>query len=212
MNEFELRALYDRLTAERAAVPGRGTCVSPEALMSLAAGDATEDDRLTWLTHVASCADCPKELELARAVADAGNALVGAGVRRRMPYLALAASVVLIAGAAALWQSGFFEPRDVTRGVGGAGAVVLVAPAGNVSRDVAGRLVWRGVPGAVRYDVEVIEPSGALVYGAVVTDTATLVPQTSLKPGAEYRWRVTAELANGTRVSSSAQAFRVRAP
>lgn len=208
MNDFELRALYDRLVANRAT--GRGACLAPEALMTLAAGEATEADRLVWLDHVAACRDCRRELELARAVAEAGTGLVSGG-RRRTQYFALAASVLILIAGAVVWRSGMLtSDGNVVRGTGD--AVSLVAPAGDVAGVQAIALVWRAVPHAVRYDVEVMTNGGALVFGTGVIDTTTAVPGAFLKPGTEYRWRVIAELPDGRRIGSAAQAFRVRAP
>jgi hypothetical protein len=118
--------------------------------------------------------------------------------------------MILIAGAV-VWRSGVLSNgADVVRGP--RDGVSIVAPTGDVAADQPIVLTWRAAPRAVRYDIEVIASGGGLIYGTGVTDTATAVPATFLKPGVEYRWRVTAELTDGRRVGSAAQAFRVRAP
>lgn len=210
MNEFELRALYDRLVRARAT--GRRACVAPDALMRLAAGDASEIERLTWLEHVTSCAECREELALAQAVVEAGTALVGRNRRSATPWLALAASVVLVLGGVALWRSSLPEPADVSRGSGD--RLTLVMPAGAVGREQASRLVWRAVPRAVRYDVEIVAAAGALVFSRAVAapDTAVALSDVALTAGVEYRWRVTAQLDDGGRASSTALAFSLRGP
>jgi hypothetical protein len=207
MNDFELRALYDRLVAERAT--GRAACVPPDALMRLAAGDASEEERLTWAEHVAGCRPCRGELALAQAVAEAGRAL--AGRRPAFRWLALAASILLVVSGVTLWQAGVLARRDITRGP--AEPVTLVTPRGAVPAADALRLAWRAVPRAVGYHVEVTDASGGLAFSTTTIDTAIALPASvTLAPGSEYRWRVTADLSDGSRISSTAQAFRVRAP
>jgi hypothetical protein len=209
MNDFELRALYDRLIAGRAP-SGRSACVPPELLGRLAAGDAAGDERLSALEHVAQCRDCRRELELLRAVTDAGAGLGVARVRRASPWvLALAASIVMAVGATALWRSGWLDPADVVRG--DAPTVTLVAPLRTVDAADARRLVWRAVAGATLYEVEVLDGAGNAVFAAPATDTAVALPAaTTLVPGTEYHWRVTAVLAGGARLRSPAQPVRVR--
>jgi hypothetical protein len=206
VNDFELRALHERLVAQRA--PGRALCPAPDALRRLAAGDAAESERLTWLEHVAACPECRAELALAEAVADAGRELVGP--RRVMgPWLALAASLVLVIGGVTLWQRGVFGPFDVTRG--GTVGVVLVAPRGELPAAGPIVLMWRAVPDAVSYDAEVLDAQGAPAFTARVTDTTAVMPDTLIPArGVELHWRVTAERRDGSRVRSGAQAFRIR--
>lgn len=203
MNDIELRAAFERLVAARGA--GRDGCVSPDELMRLAEGDATEDERLAWLSHVAGCRACRRELELVRAVADTGQAL---GARRRpVRMLALAASVILLIGAAALWRSGWLAP-DVVRGPGA--AVTLVAPRGPVTAEAARRLEWRAVAGAALYEVELLDAAGAVVYEGRTTDTVVALPFTTLlQTGTAYHWRVTALLQDGRREASRAESLRV---
>jgi hypothetical protein len=207
VNDFELRALYDQLVAARAT--GRRECLSPETIMRMVSDEATEAERLDWADHVAACPDCRRELDLASAVAEAGTALVMG--RRRTPYLALAASVLILIAGVAVWQSGVLSgDANVVRGA--RDGVTLVAPTGDVTAAASVVLQWRAVERATRYDIEVMAPGGSLVYGTGVTDTVTAVPGTFLKPGTEYHWRVVAELADGRRLSSAAKSFRVRVP
>jgi hypothetical protein len=206
VNDFELRTLYNELVGARAGA-GRASCVAPESLMRLAAGDATEAERLTWLEHVAGCTDCRAELALAQSVAEAGTAV---SRRRRTPWLALAASVVLLAGAALVWQRSH-SGDDVVRGDGD--AITLASPAGAVARDQATRFVWRALPGAAQYEVEVIAAAGDLVFATTTADTTIdLAGRVQLAAATEYRWRVTTALPDGRRLSSVAQGFRIREP
>lgn len=203
MNEHELQAAFRRLSAQRA--PGRAACIAPEALMRLAAGDGGEAERLAWLDHVAGCAECRADLDVARAVADAGRAFE----RRRVPaaWLAIAASVLLVTGGIAVWRSRAPAPGDVMRGE--ADGVVLVTPVGTVPAAAAGRLVWRAAPGEPSYDVEVLDPAGAAVWTLTTVDTSATMPAGVLRREVEYRWRVTAILPTGGRRASPAASLRV---
>lgn len=206
MTDHELQQLYASLQTRPDA--GREGCVAPADLMRLAAGDATEVERLDWLGHVAGCTACAAELKLTRAVAEAGQGLE----RPRIPaaWLALAASVLLLLGGVALWRSGMFAAGDVMRG--GAEQVTLVAPRGTVPAAAAGSLVWRAVARAQAYDVEILDPAGSPALAGSTTDTTLAVPAGTLRFGVEYRWRVTAVLPDGTRRHSAAELLRVRTP
>ncbi len=205
MNELELRAAYGALVALRPA--GRGRCVAPEALMRLAEGDATEAERLSWLEHIAGCPDCRRDLDLVRAVADTGAARAAPRGRVGMRVFALAASIVVVVGGAALWRSGWLVP-DVPRGV--AASVRLVAPLGDVTPDAARALRWRAVSGATQYEAELLDTAGAVVFAGRTADTVLALPATtSLRVGSAYQWRITALLADGRRLRSRAESLRV---
>jgi hypothetical protein len=199
MNDHDLQHLYERLGAR--PDPDRAHCLSPEEVMRLAAAEAAESERLAWLEHVSTCPDCRAELDFARAVAEAGNALQ----RRPIParWLRLAAALVVLAGGVALWRS-VVTPEDPMRG--GEERVTLVAPIGTVAPPAAERLVWRAVSGAT-FEIEVLDGNGAVAFRATTEDTTTLLPVTALQRGIEYRWRVTAVLADGSRRRSAAESL-----
>ncbi len=206
MNDHELRHLYERLATRTPA--DRAGCLTPEQVMRLAAGDAPEAERLDGLEHVATCGLCRTDFDLAAAVVAAGVALERRP--RFSPWLALAASVVLLAGGVTLWRAAG-RTDDVRRG-GNEDRVTLVAPIGTVPAAAAERLVWRAVPGATSFEIEVIDANGSVVFGAGTPDTATTVPAGTLRYGAEYRWRVTAVLTDGSRRQSAAELLVVRRP
>jgi len=143
-----------------------------------------------------------------------GAAVVSAGVAlerlpRFSPWLALAASVLLLVGGVTLWRTAGLRD-DVLRG--GDDRVTLVAPIGTVPAAAAERLVWRAVPGATSFEIEVIDGGGAVVFGAGTPDTTATVPSGTLRLGVEYRWRVTAVLTNGTRRPSAAAPLVISRP
>jgi hypothetical protein len=194
MSDEKLGELYRRMLA-RPRPDGRGGCPSPDALRSVAEREADAEARLAIMEHVSGCADCQRELALLGQVADTVRRPA-----RPVPawWLAAAASVVLaVVGGRALLTRGGVEP--VVRG--DAPAVMLVAPSGAVRTGSAATLVWRAVPDALRYEVEVLGPEAELVQSATVRDT--VVPLGGgLESGVEYRWRVTAVRRDGTRLES----------
>lgn len=206
MNDHELRQMYERLKTRTPT--DRAGCLAPEQVMRLASGVATEAERLDGFEHVSACASCRAELDLAAAVVAAGVALER-GPRLSSPWLALAASVLVLVGGVTLWRTAGLRD-DVQRG--GDDRVMLVAPIGTVPPAAAERLVWHAVPGATSFEVEVLDGSGTVVFGAGTPDTTATVPDGTLLPGVEYRWRVTAVLANGSRRPSAAEPLVVSRP
>jgi len=192
MSDEVLGQLYRRMLA-RPRTFGREECPSPDVLRSVAEREADADARLAAMEHVSACADCQRELALLVRVADTAHRS-----RRPLPtlWLAAAASVVLalLGGRALLTRVGV---QPTVRGE--APAVTLVSPSGSVG--TAAALVWRAVPDAARYEVEVLGPEAELVQSATVRDSVVRLGG-GLQPGVEYRWRVTAVRRDGTRVES----------
>ena len=199
MNDDEMGRLYRRAVVRPS---GSDACPSPEALQAVAERAGPEEERLAVLEHVAACAGCQRELALLAQVA------AGRPAARRSPvpvrWLAAAAVVALaFAGVRSLATRGREAP--VMRG--DEPAVTLVAPVGQVAAGAAGLLfVWHPVPGATRYQVEVMGPDDELVATATVRDTVMAQPD-GLQAGIGYRWRVTALRADGTRVDSPVVRF-----
>ena len=71
-----------------------------------------------------------------------------------------------------------------------------MAPLGTVSANAAPTLMWRSVPGATSYLVEVVRDGGLAVLRTATPDTSLAWP--SLARGQTYRWRVSAMAPNGT--------------
>jgi len=207
VTDAELREVYSRLVARRAPAV-RDACVNPESLLAMVEGRTAEAERIQALWHVASCAPCRAELDLLRAVAQAGERLQ----RRHVPALALAASLALLAGTAVVWRGGVGPLAWRAEPLRGArGGVTLLEPSGEVAAATPVVLRWHALPRAVRYQVEVLDADGRVVFATSTHDTtAPMRSQPALIPGADYRWWVQAELADGTGPRSSAERFRVR--
>jgi hypothetical protein len=186
MTDAELRDIYTRSLTSRAQ--SRAGCPSPEAIEALIAQTGREASRLATLDHVMSCAACKEEFELLRAInaAERVNAGVARPRRSVAPWLA-AAVVVIAAGALTLTQlqrSG----SNPTRGASSSD----IALVGTVS----GSLIWRAIPDAVRYDVEIVDASGATIFHARVADTTAALPSTL--PSTPVSWWVRATLRDGS--------------
>ena len=179
MTDSELRDIYTRALTKRA------DCPAPEALMALVTRTGSEDSRLATLDHVMSCVACKQDFELLRAIhaADPGNAQARPR-RSAVPWLA-AAVVVIAAGAVTLTQ--LQRPKPVR---GAPSADIPLVGAAN------GTLVWRAVPDAVRYDVEIVNASGETIFHARVADTTSALPASL--PSGSLSWWVRATLRDGS--------------
>ena len=203
MTDTELQQLYARI-ATRPAPPGRAACVAPDVLLALVEGRAAETEAMQALRHVAACGSCRADLDLLRSAADAGR-----GLRRRyVPALSVAASLVVLAGAAAVWRSVVWRPEPLR---GGDQGVPLLRPSGDVAAAGPLVLMWRALPHATRYEVEVVDARGRVLFSASTRDTTAPVPnRAGVVPGTDYYWWVQALLDDGTEPQSRAQHFRVR--
>ena len=230
VSDTGLRELYGRMLDARTG-RGRAECVTPEAMLALVRRAGAEGDRLATLDHVMACGDCSRELELLRALEQAGaesresrsaapvaraSAADVTPIRgrpsalwRRFAPLALAASLVIAVGIGVLGRGAGPATEDVFRGTGV--AVTLLAPAADVRPGVPVTFAWRPVPGAARYALEVLDAAANVVFSSTTPDTtATVTDARRLTPGAEYRWWVRAVDASGDQRVSPMRPLRVR--
>ena len=201
-----MRESYDRMLAIRASGEAdRTSCLSPEALQELLQPGISEQERLRRIDHIMGCPYCLPEFELLRSVAKAEPP-------RPFPRVtALAAALTLLLGAALVWR--LSSPRDgsVLRGDGT--PIAIESPAPDASVVPPASFVWHPVADAFQYRIEVLTPSGDLVWQHTGADTtATMSSGTPLQAGADYRWAVVAEITNGEHVRSTLQRFKVAAP
>jgi len=208
-----LRAAYQRaLDARR--VGGRESCVAPEAMLALLRREGGEEERLEALDHVMGCAACHSEFELLRSLEQAGAATTErarpAGLRippRAAVPLALAASVVLVITVGQRLRSP--DAPDVERGT--TNEVTLLEPTPEIEDGTPPTFAWKPVPGAQSYELEVLDDSGALVWGAKTSETSvTLSDPRLLPPGRSYRWWVRATTASGNQRASAVRSLRIR--
>lgn len=214
MSEDKLRELYARATNARPN-PRRADCPAPEALEALAKREGPEEQRLATLDHAMACADCRQELELLRAIEQAGRAETGASAahtRWRRPIV-LALGTALAAGAALVAVLGPWSARQ-NRAVVMRGAptdVRLAAPAADTVLSASAlTFVWRSVPDARRYTLEVLTPEGTVRARRETTDTSAAIPATELGVG-DLRWTVRADM-DGGELHSPTRRLRLSRP
>jgi len=166
MNErFEdddLRAAYAPRLSERAA-HGLG-CPSPDALLAAVRGEGPEAERLQVLDHALRCAACRPELALLQSVSGAGERSRGvvalSWFRRRLAPLAIAASLLVVAGMFGVDQWRKRTGDEITRSPGGEGEPALIAPGNQAETAATLTFVWHPVAGALRYTLELTGTGG----------------------------------------------------
>ncbi|MDZ7778969.1 MAG: hypothetical protein U5R14_03395 [Gemmatimonadota bacterium] len=206
MKDEQLREAYARIVEERAPTD-RASCPAPEALVALVERDGPEAERLRTLDHVMACASCRPELELLRTAEKAASPTSGPAV----PRYAMAAGIALALIGGTLWFLVSPGAAPVYRD-GASDASELVEPLGAVASPPS-RLLWRSVEDAVRYEVELLESDGTLLFRSTTTDTVLDVASGhEWAESAEYRWRVEAVLLGGATESVGVGTFSVGEP
>jgi hypothetical protein len=210
----ELRAAYAQRDAHGArddapAAAHRPDCPSPDALLAAVRGESPRAERLDVLDRALRCPACRREMALLHAVSEPptrASAARGAWTARRFVPLAAAASVLVVVGALGIgrWRA---REGEILRGAGGEPALVTPAAQAPVTGDSA-RFVWRAVPGAFRYTLEVDAADGTVLHTASTADTTLVVPLGTLAPG-EHRWSVRARLDDGSERRSESRPLRV---
>lgn len=198
------------------------------------AGELTAAER----EHLAGCSRCEAELALARefessATNDAEAEAVGSIVGRLQPQqpanvvsiaerrkftagrslLAVAATLFLAVGVT--WfvqqrQMGVHDEPGIDRSYRSM-RVEVFAPAGDVTAPPT-ELRWAGVPGAVTYDVALVEVDGTTLWTAKTRSSRVdLPPSVSVKfvPGKTVMWQVTARGDGNVLADSGLVKFRV---
>ncbi|MFQ5670135.1 MAG: hypothetical protein ACE5HD_06405 [Acidobacteriota bacterium] len=201
-------------------------CPSPGAIVDAVLGRLPRDERMRLADHAAGCADCSAEWRVALALrpwADEASAeLEGArpvglaAVRRRLwPGLALAASVLLMAGLAFFlrpgWRSGS-PAGPVQRGGATAMAAFQPAPDSMLAAPPE-RFAWHAEAGA-RYHVALYDRESVPIWESPTVETGSVsVPEPVrrlLLPGGVYYWRLFVEQGI-QRGSSPLQRFTIAA-
>jgi hypothetical protein len=208
MNVTRLQELYSQALARRDPA-GTDACVSPEELLALVRTEGPEARRLESLDHVMGCPACRREFDLLRALGSAqarpANRPSLAILGRRFTPLALAASLLLAIGVGLAVRSRV-QPDDTVRG--GDTKLVLVAPSTEVPPGPL-TFVWQRIPGAQRYQIELLDADGNLAFSQATGDTSLTWPADQLRPGSAYRWWVR-DLTPGSQLASPLRPLRVR--
>jgi hypothetical protein len=197
-NDERLRLAYG--TAVEGRTDGsRRSHPEPEALVALAERSGSEAVRLEVLDHVMSCGACRRELDLVRA------SLSAAGMPRQRAWfrspsiglMALAASLLIVAGVKLFFTSGDLETGPRLRG----GSAVSTYPVRWLPTGAAG-LAWRPTPDAASYRVEVIDEAGAALVDSTMRDTSFVLADSLASSQRGLSWTVTATLGDGSTASS----------
>jgi len=226
-----VRAAWQSLKVERTR---RGHAVAPDAeqVRAALAGELDADRREAVLDAALQAGDHDTvamlhAARLASAGAMAGGAFaesataatdVGrahrARARRRSPWVgatalvALAATIVVAVWVPKRLQVAQTPAADVR---GESSAVQLVAPAANVAVADTMQFVWRTMPGAQRYALELLDSAGTVVQQVATTDTTATVVLQDAARGATAWW-VHATRADGTRAPGALRLLAPRAP
>jgi hypothetical protein len=203
MNDEQLRDAY-----ERGLRPDDGSPVlddvAAERLRRLVEREGDDSERLRTLDVALSTAEGRRELEIAWAAARAARP-----PRVAWRRYAVAASLVLAAGASAVWWRQRDSGPDVLRGE--ESPITLVAPLGDVSPSPGARFSWRTVHDAERYTLVVVDTTGEEVFASETRDTSVVLPDSvRLRPGAAYLWWVQAVRAGQPPVTAVTQRVVVR--
>lgn len=198
MNDERLRDAYERGLPRSDGSPSLDD-VSAERLRRLVEQEGSESERLRTLDVALSTAEGRRELEIAWAASRAARP-----PRRSWRRYAVAASILVVAGAATL----FVTRRDTTVDTlrGRESPLTLVAPLGEVRVEGAKKFLWRAVGNADRYQLVVVDTAGTELYAAETRDTAMSLPDSvKLVPGHAYLWWVQARLTDQSTVTAVTQ-------
>jgi hypothetical protein len=191
-------------------------------MLALVRVEGSEEERLATLDHVMACGDCGREFELLRAIdraaeeneqgiATRDDRVVAlrerARWRRFAPY-AVAASMLIVAAVGVLTREAWRGGPGLTRGA--SMEIMLVGPPLEVRGGTPLTFVWRSMPDAFRYELEVINATGAVVHAETSSDTVVTMAGDRLTPGGEYRWWVRASTGAGPQRASEVRRLRVR--
>lgn len=186
-----LQELYTRRVARQGEAPG---CPTPEAILALVRREGSEHERIATLDHVMSCAACHREYEWLTAVDEAaveagGEPAASAPAWWRGTPIALAASIVAVAGAAAVLSTALRRETDRVRG--SVSEIALVTPEATANANMPITFVWHPLPKAPRYVLEVQHADGSVALADTTADTLlTVAPTAALLPDSTYRWWV----------------------
>lgn len=233
MRDDELAALI-RSTGSPAARRG-WTCPGEERLVDYVEGRIDSPLRERLERHVSECDSCRGQVGFLARVDELGppppvpaSLVAGASGERVFPTgwlrpawvtlaagvalaLALAVSVPRLREEASPGGSTVPVERLVRNGAGGADSPWLVRPAeGELVARESLALAWRGVPEALFYTVEIVDPNGDVAWEGRSESTRLAVPAGApLVPGRSYYVWVLAHLRRGATVRSTAVGFRL---
>ena len=204
MTDERLRELYQRVMARRAA-QGGDYPVSPEEMVQVLEGRMGESERQRVLLAIMSDPRSRQEFDLLRAVVAGAERQSSGRPAQATRWLSLAAGLVLFVGAGLAFRVWMRRSTvEPFRAGSESLEVQLLSPAPGMGRAAGLRFVWRSVPRALRYDLNLVTAGGRLIYTATLTDTAATVPDSvRVEPNADLRWWVEATTTDGRQTRSA---------
>jgi hypothetical protein len=207
----------ERLREAFRAASGEPTaaCPLPATLYDAACGALDPEASLRLIDHSVTCASCAQAFRLAREViAQVAPAATAPAPEFLAPRSLRAPSKTrwAFAGAGLLAAAGVLVAvvaRDASAPIYRTDSVAITAPLnpGPLSRE-AFLLRWTPLAKGTRYSVNVATPDLTILFTrGGLTEASVLVPASALAnvpAGAQVVWRVTALLADGRRVESTA--------
>jgi len=183
-----------------------------DVMRATAPGVMPEEERLALLDRALSDGSAG-ELALAFHVQEAATRAAQDADRktsliRRWP-IGIAA-VLTAAAALSVWQrapSGA-NPDELVRGESANGRPTLIAPSEDAAMTAGTALVWRAMPDAIGYRVDVVDARGASLWSERTTDTTALVLLSGeTERRAAQAWSVTVFRRSGDSTRSMLRAF-----
>jgi len=209
----------------------RESCPPPERLLLLVRSKMARGERTKILNHALHCADCLNEIKAILEITEKANAFIldlerfvedsdqakGGNAGRFARYLswnyASVASLIILFVAIVAFSILRVSSRPGYRGAA-VPAIELVSP---VNKTVSGtelKFVWKSLPRAKHYLVEVFDPALDLVWRSKSIEKNELSPPEEivrgLRPEETYYWIVTGVLENSDTVKSGMKPFSVK--
>jgi hypothetical protein len=194
------------------AIPGAG-CPPPEEIWDAVKGVASAQETESIVSHTAACPSCAEAWRLGHDLIRSGAPLSmpgaprqGARMFRRTLALALAAAVLLVAGAGIVRT--LLQPSPVAMRAGEDAVIISLVPETAALHRGSATLRWSDAGEGARYSVRVGTSDLTAVAGAEGLDQPryTIPPESleHLPAGASLVWRVEAVFPDGRRIASPA--------
>ena len=130
-------------------------------------------------------------------------------VRRLRWSLVTLAAIAILLVVLTIWRIGHPGAASSTN----TGTLALVAPHPGEVLYALPIFVWRTVPRAATYNLQVVDGNGGVVFAITTADTTVLVPQSLvLDSTIHYRWWVRAHTRAGVTITSPLIPFRMSSP
>lgn len=157
--------------------------------------------------HIAECRACRDEVLEVSALAARKRTLPGRA-RSVAAGIAAAATIVVVAWPAQRTR----DPAPVHREAPIAATVAPrpITPVGSTNEPTA--LVWSSVPNADGYVVRVFNARGDVVWERATSDTTAVAPDSAMRAGLSYFWKVEARTGFGRSIASDLVEFQRRRP